>query len=334
MAVPDIWSSSPPPWHLRLLASFFGTVASTRRWLYRKGWLRSTRVPAPVIVVGNLTAGGSGKTPLVMALVELLRARGWRPGVISRGYGRGTKGLYVVDADSDAAEVGDEPLLIARQCGVPVAVAEWRADAAMALLSRRDCDVLIADDGLQHYGLVRDIEIAVIDGQRGFGNGCLLPAGPLREPVSRLERCHFVVVNGDSGLSLPSSVRTASMHMALREPRALKDHVSRPWSAFTDRPVHALAGIGNPERFFTQLEAMGLTIHRHPMPDHHAIVAADLRFDKPGALLMTAKDAVKCAGIAPDDSWVVDAEAALSEGFAASLYALLDALPRAQHEDV
>ncbi|MEZ5484268.1 MAG: tetraacyldisaccharide 4'-kinase [Lysobacteraceae bacterium] len=326
MPAVDIWSTSTPPWHLRLLSRLFGTVAATRRWLYRRGWLKSVRVPAPVIVVGNLTAGGSGKTPLVMALVERLRERGFRPGVISRGYGRRTKGLYVADADSDAAEVGDEPLLIARQCDVPVAVAEWRADAATALLSRRDCDILIADDGLQHYGLARDIEIAVVDGQRGFGNGWLLPAGPLREPLSRLQRCDFVVVNGESSLELPTSTPVATLRMTLKQPRALRGGKIRDWSAFVDNPVHAVAGIGNPERFFTQLEARGLSIHRHPFADHQAFSVDDLRFAERGPLLMTAKDAVKCRDIAPADSWVVDAETSLPDDFLNALYARLDAL--------
>lgn len=327
MAGIDIWSQSTPPWHLRVLARLFGAVAASRRWLFGRGWLKSVRVPAPVIVVGNLTAGGSGKTPLVMALVEHLRLRGFRPGVISRGYGRRGRGLHVVDADSDAAEVGDEPLLIARRCNVPVAVAEWRADAATALLSRRDCDILVADDGLQHYALARDIEIAVVDGQRGFGNGWLLPAGPLREPPSRLQRCDFTVVNGDSALQLPSPPPVASMDMQLALPRRLRNGESRPWQAFAKTPVHAVAGIGNPERFFAQLEERGLSIRRHAFADHHDFCAADLRFRESGPLLMTAKDAIKCRDIAPADSWVVDAEAILPEAFWAALHALLDALP-------
>ena len=332
MPVVDIWSSSTPPWHLRLLSRLFGVVAATRRWLYRRGWLTSVRVPAPVIVVGNLTAGGSGKTPLVMALVGLLRERGFRPGVISRGYGRRTRGLYVVDADSDAAEVGDEPLMIARQCGVPVAVSEWRADAATALLSRGECNLLIADDGLQHYGLARDIEIAVIDGQRGFGNGWLLPAGPLREPLSRLQRCDFAVVNGDSPPDLPATPPAATMRLSLMPPRSLASGESRAWSEFREQPVHAVAGIGNPQRFFAQLEALGLTVRRHPFSDHHAFSADDLRFSEAGPLLMTAKDAIKCRDIAPDDSWVIDVETALPDDFSDALLARLDALPRPQRK--
>lgn len=289
--VERLWyGERPPPWLLPLSYGY-RAVTNLRRRLYRMGCLSCVRLPVPVIVVGNISVGGSGKTPLTVWIVELLRANGYRPGVVSRGHGgKAEHWPQWVTADSDPALVGDEPVLITRHTGCPLAVAPRRAEAA-ALLLTGGCDVIVADDGLQHYALARDIEIAVVDGVRRHGNGACLPAGPLREPVSRLDSVDFVVCNGE-----PAPGEYA---MALQGDTALNlaDGRRRLLAEFAG-PVHALAGIGNPRRFFEHLRRAGLELDERSLPDHHVFHATDLEFGDSRPVLMTEKDAVKCAALA------------------------------------
>lgn len=319
------WHDGHPLFLLLLpLSLLFAAVAGLRRTAYRLGWLTAWRAPVPVIVVGNVSVGGTGKTPLTLALVEHLRQQGWRPGIVSRGYGGQAKRYpQSVRADSDAAAVGDEPLLLARRAGAPIVIDPLRVRGVQHLLAHSDCNVVICDDGLQHYALARSIEIAVVDGQRGLGSGWLLPAGPLREPASRLQSVDFVVVNGIASAAtatlLPASAVSMTLAPAAWQPvsgGAVASPVSEVCASVpTSGPVHAIAGIGHPPRFFAMLAAQGFQVMPHAFPDHHAYAADDLRFSPPAPLVMTEKDAVKCAGIAPPDSWYVPVQAILPDNF-------------------
>jgi len=276
-------------------------VSALRRTLYRRGVLASTRVGVPVVVVGNITVGGTGKTPLVIALASALAEQGRRPGIVSRGYGAAADAPRAVTPGDDPTEVGDEPLLLAAS-GVPVVVARDRVAAARALVATHpSCDVILADDGLQHYALARDVEIVVVDGTRGFGNGCLLPAGPLREPRSRVDAADAVVtlVTQDAPRERATGGsrgrRTTMTHVPVGL-RNLADPSCRVEPSVWPRgTVHAVAGTGNPRRFFDLLARMGIDAVPHAFPDHHAFVPADLDFAGASAIVMTAKDAVKCA---------------------------------------
>lgn len=294
----------------------FAAVAALRRLAYRTGILASERVGVPVIVVGNITVGGTGKTPLVLWLAEALRGRGRRPGIVSRGYGARTRVPRAVRPEDAPDVAGDEPLLLARRSGAPVWIGRDRVAAARALLAAHpECDLLISDDGLQHYRLRRDAEIAVIDG-RGAGNGWHLPAGPLREPVARLARVDALVINGErlpAGLVDVPPVPAFSMRLVGERFRRLGDasQTCGP-EAFAGLRLHALAGIGHPQRFFDHLAALGLRAVPHVFPDHHAYAAEDLAFEGADALLMTEKDAVKCAAFAPSNAWVLPVAAHLA----------------------
>lgn len=307
------YGTGRPPWWSWPLAALYGAVVRVRRALYRRGWLRSERLPAPVIVVGNLTAGGTGKTPLTLALAAALRARGRKPGVVSRGYGGDRRAPLLLGDAPDPAQVGDEPCLI-RAGGVPVAVGRDRPAAARLLLDA-GCDVLIADDGLQHYRLARDVEICVIDGVRRFGNGRLLPAGPLREPLARLGAVDFRVCNG--GAAADGEI---PMQLAGGSVRALADGHEQALRVFAGQRVHAVAGIGHPQRFFDSLREQGVAPIEHPFPDHHAFVPADLRFGDDLPVLMTEKDAIKCLGFAQPHWWSVPVRAVLPESFYDAVY--------------
>ncbi|HEX2824798.1 MAG TPA: tetraacyldisaccharide 4'-kinase [Burkholderiales bacterium] len=279
----------------------FGAVAALRRALYANGILRSQRVGAPVVVVGNIYVGGTGKTPLVLWLARFLAAHGRRPGIVSRGYGGSAGHPSEVRSDADPARVGDEPLLLARRSGCPVWTGRDRVAAARALLAAHPaCDVVISDDGLQHYRLAREVEIAVIDGARRLGNGLLLPAGPLREPASRLETVDAVVVNGESMKLVGSRFHN------LRDPQ-------RTASAedFRGKRVVAVAGIGHPPRFFAHLKRLGIEFEPRAFPDHHAYKPLDIAFEGADAVVMTEKDAVKCAAFASDKHWMLPVEAEL-----------------------
>lgn len=301
------------------LSWLFAVLVWLRGRAYSMGLLKVHRLSVPVIVVGNITVGGTGKTPLVVWLVQWLCRKGMRPGVISRGYGGNSgEGPRQVDATSLASEVGDEPLLIARRTGCPVYVCSDRVAAARALLQQSECDIIISDDGMQHYALGRDIEIAVIDGSRRFGNGLSLPAGPLRERPVRLKTVDLVVVNGEA--------MAGESGMAIR-PGAVINLSDNDRSCrledFAGQTVHAVAGIGNPSRFFAMLRQQGLEVREHAFSDHHRFSAEDLSLDDELPILMTEKDAVKCVDFAQPRHWYVQAEAELDESFAQDLDTLL-----------
>ena len=296
------------PWWTAPLAALYGGVTRLRRRLYRMGWLSSVALPVPVVVIGNISVGGTGKTPLTIALAEALRARGLRPGVVSRGYGGSERGPALLDASADPARYGDEPCLI-RAAGTPVAIGRDRPAAARLLLDA-GCDVILADDGLQHYRLRRAVEICVVDGARRFGNRRLLPAGPLREPLARLGEVDFRVCNGGSAES-----GEVPMHLEGGMARALRDNAAQSLEAFRGQRVHALAGIGHPQRFFDDLRAHGIEVVPHPFPDHHAYAPGDLDFGDTAPVLMTEKDAVKCAAFAPPQAWAVPVRAVLPASF-------------------
>ena len=297
-----------------------------RRMAYRAGLLRSKRLPVPVIVVGNLGVGGSGKTPLTLRIVQWLSELGFHPGIISRGYGGSARSPRAVRPDSDPAQVGDEPLLLARRAACPVWIGARRALAGEGLLGAHpEVDVLVADDGLQHYALARDLEIVVIDARRGFGNGHLLPAGPLREPLWRLASVDAAVVNGGHPNDFVLPPPGFSMTLRGETFRNLRDPARTAVAAdFAGRTLHALAGIGHPQRFFDQLEGLGLTTTPHPFPDHHVYTEKDL---PAGTLLMTEKDAVKCASFASSDAWFLEVDAELGSG----LKTLIDHTLKARH---
>lgn len=318
--LPELWyrrQLAPALLPLLPLSWLFGLLAAGRRALYRRGCLTSTRLPVPVVVVGNLTVGGSGKTPLVLWLVEALRKRGRRPGIVSRGYGGEGQGVFRVLPDAAAGQVGDEPLLLARRSGVPVFAGRDRVAAAQALLAAHpECDTIVADDGLQHYRLQRDAELVVFDA-RGAGNGHLLPAGPLREPLRRLSRASAVVWNGlheggarHAARALPQySMRLAGQRLVSLQDATVVCSLAQWRSGLHGRLVHALAGIGDPSRFFRQLQALGIEFEAHPFPDHHAYTSGELAFARDGVLLMTEKDAVKCAAIYSGEAWVLPVDA-------------------------
>jgi len=297
-------------WLLWPASLVFGVVVFLRRLLFKLHILKSHKAGIPVIVVGNLTAGGSGKTPLVLWIVELLREHRWKPGIVSRGYGGSVQHPIEANIASDPAEVGDEPILLARRSGCPVWVAPDRVAACRVLREKHpECDVIVTDDGLQHYALARDIEICVVDG-RGFGNGFLMPAGPLREPPSRLRSVDAVVAHGAKGV--------AGHDMKLEGDQLVcmaNAHDVRPAKSFAGQKVHAVAGIGDPKRFFLDLARFGMKPVPHPFPDHHPFVAGDLEFGDAAPLVMTEKDAVKCKRFAKANHWVFPVRASLDPAF-------------------
>jgi tetraacyldisaccharide 4'-kinase len=291
----------------------YGALVAARRRAYEGGWLRSERSACPVIVIGNLTVGGTGKTPLTLWLAAQLRARGYAVGILSRGYGRGGGAVRVVHRDSPWQDVGDEPLLLSRRSGCPTVVAARRVAGARRLIEL-GARLILCDDGLQHLALARDCEIVVVDGARGFGNGRLLPAGPLRESAARLALADLAVVNGaPQHASLQGAGRLLRMDLipGAAQP-LLEGGLAVPLTAFRDDTVHAVAGIGNPARFFAELRAQGLNLIEHAFPDHHPFRAQDLAFGDARPVLMTEKDAVKCAPFATAQLWYVPVEARFS----------------------
>lgn len=293
----------------------FSLLALLRRLAYRLGWLSAVRLPVPVVVVGNIVAGGAGKTPLTLWLAQQLAALGRHPGIVSRGYGRHDHRVSKVGAGDTAAGVGDEPLLLARRAHCPVFVGADRAAAGLALLAAHpECDVILCDDGLQHYRLARDVELAVVD-RRGLLNGWPLPAGPLREPAGRLRKVAALILNG-AAVAPVAGVPAFAMRLQGERFRRL----DAPEQTCTARELaglrlHAVAGIGEPQRFFDHLAALGLRCEAHPFPDHHRYVRADLQFDG-DAILTTEKDALKCAGLASVPIWVLPVEAVIEPDLA------------------
>jgi tetraacyldisaccharide 4'-kinase len=301
------------------LAGLFAALASARRALYRAGILARYRSPRLVVIVGNLTVGGAGKTPFVTWLAGELKRRGLRVGVALRGYrSEGGGARLVQDADS-AAAAGDEAVMIRRRLSMPVAVATRRADAVRLL--EAICDVILCDDGLQHYALERDVEIVVVDGMRGFGNGWRLPAGPLREPVARLEDADAVVVNGE-GYDRPGAIRMRLEPVAIV---ALGDGSRRPLADYAGREAIAAAAIGNPERFFEMLRAHGVRIETRTLPDHARFTPALAGAGRGKPVLLTEKDAVKCTGAGWSDAGYVEVAPVIDAAAAAGL---LDAIAR------
>lgn len=329
------WHGRRDPW-LALwtipLSWLFAALAALRRAAFACGLLRREQLPVPVVVVGNIHVGGAGKTPLTLALLAKLRAAGLHPGVISRGYGGAARQAQTVRADDDPSQVGDEPLLYA-QAGFAVAIGRRRSEAGRALLAAHpEVNVILADDGLQHYALARDIELAVVDGGRGFGTGRLLPAGPLREPVSRLAHVDAIVVNGEATpAGLPGHPRCFHMHL---QPGALyrlaQPEQTAQAAAFAGQRLVALAGIGHPQRFFATLRQQGLTPTRClAFADHHAFTAADLP-DDADAIVITSKDAVKWRALDNGKLWVLPVTAQLDPELADWLVSTLKELLHGQ----
>ncbi len=322
----DQWRTTTA-WHFLLvpLSWLFALASGLRRLLYRLAILRSQRLPVPVVVIGNISVGGTGKTPLVVWLAHQLIERGWRPGIISRGYGGAVSSPREVGPRDDVNLSGDEPLLLAETLPCPVWTGRNRPLAGRALLAAHpDTDIIISDDGLQHFALVRDCEIAVVDAARGFGNGRQLPAGPLREPLSRLDRVDAVVINRTGALPAnpPALPAGYAMHFTGTRFRNLRQPERFAVAAdFFGQTLHAIAGIGHPQRFFDQLQAMGLDFMAHPFPDHHRYLADELNF--PGLVLMTEKDAVKCQTFATEHMWVWPIQAELDPGLMPRLLAKL-----------
>ena len=311
------------------LAALFGFVVRLRRLAYRRGWKTVWRARVPVVVIGNLSVGGTGKSPLVAALAGRLRSLGYRPGILTRGHGSGVRVPTRVQRGADAARVGDEPAMLAATTGVEIVVSPDRV-AGARMLEALGVEIILCDDGLQHYALARDLEVAVIDGSRGLGNGRLLPAGPLREHESRLASVDWVVINDGAGAAARGwrgRAGTIGMQLVPEAARAVAD--PRGWRRIEDfrgQTVHAVAGIGHPGRFFAMLRAAGLDLIEHPFADHHAYAAEDLRFDDDRPILMTAKDAVKCARFADARFWEVPVVARLLPDGAAGLVTAIERL--------
>lgn len=296
------------------LGWLYRAIAGARKAAYSSGLLSSYGTEVPVIVVGNVTSGGTGKTPLVIWLVAYLQSIGYTPGVVSRGYrGRAKSWPQQVRADSDPNVVGDEAIVIARRAKCPVAVGPRRGDAVDALLRHADCDVIISDDGLQHYALQRHFEIVVIDGVRRYGNGRCLPAGPLREPMERVKSADLIVTNGIAGRGEFGMKYIATHICALGGGEILKIE------KFAEKEVHAVAGIANPERFFSMLRSLGFRVTPHRFRDHAKFTKNDLMFGDDRPIIMTEKDAVKCEHLGLERCWYVPITAELPDVFISRL---------------
>ena len=315
------------------LSGVFATVTSLRRGLYRRGWLRAYRASVPVVVIGNLSVGGTGKSPLVAHVAATLARRGLRPGILLRGYGAAIRGPRRVSADTPVEQAGDEAVMLAAATGLPVVVSPERS-AGARLLETQGIDVILCDDGLQHYALARDLEVVVIDAARGLGNGRLLPAGPLREGPTRLSSVNVVVLNGADETQAERSIwrgreATVAMQLVPQAPRGMGP--GNRWQSleqFIGTPVHAVAGIGHPQRFFATLRAAGLTVVEHAFADHHAYSAADFDFGDRSPILMTTKDAVKCRAFADERFWELPVGVRLSPDEGRALLDRIDALCR------
>jgi len=301
------------------ISMIYEDVVRLRSFLYRIGLKKKTKLAAPVIIVGNITVGGTGKTPLILWMVEFLKGQGYKPGIISRGYG-GTAETWPqwVDAKSDVTRVGDEAVLMAQYADCPIAVGPERVKAGQMLLDNSSCNIILSDDGLQHYALERDIEIIVVDGQRRFGNGYVLPCGPLRESTERLHKVDLVIVNGETEEENEFSMSMAgdiAINLVTKEQKLL--------SNFNLIPCHALAGIGNPNRFFDFLAKQNINTEKHAFLDHFDYSKADIVFDDDKPVLMTEKDAVKCFDFATDKHWFVPVKAKPQQPFIDKLLTLI-----------
>lgn len=318
------YSQNPVAWILLPLSWLFCAISILRRFMYVYGLLPGHTMPVPVVIIGNISVGGTGKTPLLIALCEYLTQKGFKPGVVSRGYGAAMSGAHPVAVSDDAAAYGDEPVLIKQRTGCPVIIGSDRVAAAKKLLADNDCNIILSDDGMQHYRLKRDIEIAVVDATRKFGNGFCLPAGPLREPVSRLHKVNMIVHHGDTNDNYRFSLEfDEAVNLLTGEKRNL--------DLFTSVTVHAVAGIGYPDRFFDQLRTRGLDVVEHAFPDHHRYTSGDIDFADNIPILMTEKDAVKCKRLQPvrntgesiENIWMVPVSAKISDQLGYDLIELI-----------
>lgn len=320
------YESSFITWLLLPLSWLYCLITIIRRKLYRLHFLKSYSARVPVIVIGNIVVGGSGKTPLLLALCDYIQKQGFKLGVVSRGYGGNVTGVKQVQKKDSADVVGDEPLMIFQRTNLPVVVGADRVAAVNYLLENNDCDIVLSDDGLQHYRMQRNLEIAVIDSKRGFGNGFCLPAGPLRERSSRLQEVDIIVYNGIS----TSTVEECSYSLQVVSLTKLGGDESRSLTSFLHKPVHAVAGIGNPERFFQQLRQNDVDIIEHVFPDHYRYRQADFSGWNDACILMTEKDAVKCGNLPLTDAWIVKVEADFSDKLESQLSSHL--LPLLKHQ--
>ena len=320
-------------WHIFLLplSWIFGFAVYLRRLLYQKEWLRSKRLPVPVVVIGNINVGGTGKTPLVIWLANQFQLAGYKPGIISRGFGGHVKDVEEVFYDSNPQQVGDEPVLVAQRTACPLFVSANRVLAGRTLLKAYpECNLIISDDGLQHYRLYRDVEIVVFDSTKGFGNQSLMPAGPLRESTSRLKSVDALVANGALGdfkrTIENNSLDVFEMELHSKSFYNLIDHnIQADISFFFGKEIVAIAGIGNPDRFFRQLTLMGLRFREKSFPDHYAYTINDLKLIKADVILMTEKDAVKCKVFAVENCWVIPVNVEIKGDLMGLLLEKLDA---------
>ncbi len=302
------WYGQRPIWFFIPLAGMFAVLTAVRRWCYRHGILRVVKLPVPVIVVGNITVGGTGKTPLVIWLSQSLQKQGYRPGIITRGYGGQSKRWpLAVTPQADPMLAGDEAVLLAIRTQVPVMAGPDRVQAAQNLLKENSVNVIISDDGLQHYHLARTLSIILLDGQRCLGNGWRLPAGPLREPAARLKEADFVICKMDSTMNAALPAGALALRLSLEHAVNISDGSSRPLIEFAGQQVHAVAGIGHPQQFFETLGKYGLRVDGRALPDHAELSEADLIFDDEAPVLMTEKDAIKCRDLRLPRHWYVPA---------------------------
>ncbi len=303
---------------LRPFSWIFIVLSKLRLLLFKLSILQSQKMSVPVIIVGNITVGGTGKTPLVIWIANYLKSAGFKPGIISRGYGgKAKKWPQQVRPDADPYIVGDEAVVIARQTKCPMAVGPNRLDDINALLKYSDIDIVISDDGLQHYALQRDVEIVVIDGIRRWGNGHCLPAGPLRESPTRINDVDFRITNGIAAQGEYAMKYTGDTVINM------STHEKRPVSDFKDMTVEAIAGIGNPDRFFNYLRTCGIRLNARSFPDHHHFESHDLGYNGDQIVLMTEKDAVKCLRLANEKWWYLPISASLPDEFGTQLLSLL-----------
>jgi tetraacyldisaccharide 4'-kinase len=296
------------------LSGLFAVLSSVRRWCYRQRAAHVTKLPVPVIIVGNITSGGTGKTPFVIWLTRALQERGYKPGIITRGYGGKSEHWPMsVTAQTDPVMVGDEAVLLATRTEVPVAAGPDRLQTARCVLNGNSIDVIVSDDGLQHYQLSRDVSFIMLDGQRYLGNGWLLPAGPLRESAARLNEVDFVICKSALANSTTLPTGALIMHLSLEDAVNLSGGYRRPLAEFAGKRVHAVAGIGYPQQFFEALGNHGLLVDGRPLPDHAELSEADLTFDDGAPVLMTEKDAIKCRDLRLPHHWYVPASVKFSE---------------------
>lgn len=326
----SIWYSKKLHWSAILLLPFsaiFSFVVAVRRWCYQRGLFKSFHFQVPVIVVGNITVGGTGKTPFVISLVKFLQDQGYRPGIVSRGVGgsESTKARFVKATDA-ADDVGDEALLLTQKTQCPMVVCKDRVAAVRTLLNKTHCNIVISDDGLQHYRLQRSLEIVMVDHERQFGNQYLLPAGPLREPISRIKQADFVVVNGGS-LQDPYTLTLQPDEFV-----SIVTQAKIPLHGFANKKIHAVSGIGHPQRFFKTLQQLGMDLITHIFPDHHLYQKHELHFSEKLPIVMTEKDAVKCAAFANDDYWYLNIIPKMNEKLEQSILSKLKSLETQENE--